>query len=79
MARPSLPECPNCGQKLPYDRNSRRNNAGEIKRFRQCVCGYSREERIITLVSERYPGQEATREVPLSVLESRADMGCSGA
>lgn len=47
--------CPACGGKLPYDRDARRNGAGEVVRFRECACGYCRTERVIVEITEFYP------------------------
>ena len=62
--RPQVPSCPRCGLKLPYDRNARSKGGiyGEIERLRVCGCGYSRHERVTTIVTEYYPESGTTPE-----------------
>ena len=57
MARP-VPDCPNCGEKLPYDSNARTRQDGDtehLDRFRNCPCGYSRHEKVTTVIRDYFP------------------------
>lgn len=56
--------CPHCGRKLPYDRDSKRNNEGYTVRIRECACGYSRQETVIEEWKEYYPESTPLPVIP---------------
>jgi len=63
-----LPLCPLCGKKLPYDGNSRHDSTGVLVRFRECGCGYSRLERVSTLIEESYPDLQVLTKAVVRIL-----------
>ena len=50
-----LPPCPACNGKLPYDSNAAHDSTGVLVRLRECGCGYSRLERVTTVIEEYFP------------------------
>ena len=56
--------CPACGEKLPYDRDAKRDRNGEIIRFRECACGYCRTERVHIEITEFFPESTPIPQIP---------------
>lgn len=64
MAR-LVPNCPNCGKKLPYDNNARTNKDGSVEslnRYRSCPCGYFRREEQVITIHEYFPESSVCEE-----------------
>jgi len=59
-----VPPCPVCGRNMPSDGKSCESSSGVLLRFRQCPCGYSRLERVTTVIEEYFP---ESAPVPLPV------------